>query len=576
MFKRTVIFSALLLMVQLVVAQVPTDYYKTTEGARGKGLKTAMFKVISGHVERSYKQLWTDFEKTDKRADGKVWDMYSSVTNFTFGKDQAGSYSVEGDVYNREHSFPKSWFNDATPMYTDLFHLYPTDGYINGMRSNYPFGETKNPSKESKGGWSKLGPSSTPGYKGTVFEPNDEYKGDFARTYFYMATAYEDKIAHWHSPMLAGNNYPAYAQWAIDMLLRWAKEDPVSEKEIKRNEAVYGIQHNRNPYIDYPGLEQYVWGNKTSVAFDPYNYDAGGEVDPNPQPGDKEVAQPVFSIASGEVEAGTEVTISSATTGAYIYYTVNGGELQTGFAPVKLTITEDAVIEAYAMVGENRSQTVKATYTIGKAPLEGSGVYVKVNSTTDLTIGYRYLIVCEGKNVAMAENRDDIRRYAEVQITGRSIKTDVSSVGLPYAFTLGGNVQGYTFYDASANTYLALTSGSKNKLYSVEKLNGTDGRWTISFTGGYAEIVSVKYPKRSIQYNASSPRFASYESKQMSVSLFKETVVDAIEFPEIVNGTVDVYTIGGRLLRDDVKKDAAVKGLPRGLYIVGGVKMLVK
>ena len=114
-------------------------------------------------------------------------------------------------------------------MYTDLFHLYPSDGYVNGRRSNYPLGETKGGIYKSANEFSKLGSCTTPGYTGTVFEPNDTVKGDLARTYFYMATAYEDRFATFHSPMLANNKYPGYQKWAIDMLLRWAKEDPVDQ-----------------------------------------------------------------------------------------------------------------------------------------------------------------------------------------------------------------------------------------------------------------------------------------------------------------------------------------------------------
>ena len=181
-------------------AQGPNNsgtYYQAADGRKGQALKTAMFKIIKTHNELSYKKLWTAFKTTDMRSDGKVWDMYSNVTNFTFGTDQAGNYKEEGDVYNREHSFPKSWFNDQKPMYTDLVHLVPTDAKVNGERSNYPFGETKGGKYQSINGFSKLGSCTYPGYTGIVFEPNDEYKGDFARIYFYMATAYEDKITGW-------------------------------------------------------------------------------------------------------------------------------------------------------------------------------------------------------------------------------------------------------------------------------------------------------------------------------------------------------------------------------------------
>lgn len=262
-----------------VLAQGPNNtgtYYKAADGKSGSELKTAMYDIIKDHTERSYKQLWTDFYTTDKRSDGKVWDMYSSKTNYTFGTDQAGNYSKEGDVYNREHSFPKSWFNDAKPMYTDLVHLVPTDGYVNGMRGNLPFGETNSPTYSSYGEFSKVGPSSVSGYSGKVFEPNDQYKGDFARIYFYMATCYEDKIASWSCEMLDGTAYPAYKEWALTMLLKWAANDPVSEKEANRNEAVCSIQDNRNPFVDYPGLEQYIWGDLTVTPFSYDNYSTTG------------------------------------------------------------------------------------------------------------------------------------------------------------------------------------------------------------------------------------------------------------------------------------------------------------
>lgn len=266
-------------------AQGPNDsgvYYQKADGKKGAALKTALCTVINPHIQRSYKQLWTDFQTTDKKANGKVWDMYSVKREFTFGTDQAGNFSNEGDKYNREHSFPKSWFNDEYPMYTDLFHLYPTDGWVNGQRSNDPFGEVGPGYNASYNGFSKWGNArSDLGYSGKVFEPNDEYKGDFARTYFYMVTCYETyadgakHISDWSSAMLDGNLYPGLSEWALNMLMRWAKNDPVSEKEVNRNNAVYSIQENRNPFIDYPGLEEYIWGSKKDVAFsyDHYNVD---------------------------------------------------------------------------------------------------------------------------------------------------------------------------------------------------------------------------------------------------------------------------------------------------------------
>lgn len=263
--KQITFFFGLLFLIQSVVAQIPAGYYDAATGLIGAPLKTALHKIIRGHTERSYAQLWTDFQTTDKTSAGKVWDMYSNCT-FTYGTNQCGSYSVECDCYNREHSMPNSWWGGTTDtMYTDLFHLVPTDGKVNGMRSNFPFGEVTNPTYTSGNG-SKLGPCSFPGYSGTVFEPIDEYKGDFARNYFYLATRYETKIGSWNSDMLAGNTYPVFTTWAVNLLLAWSAQDTVSPKEIARNNAIYGIQHNRNPFIDHPEWANAIWGATVAVT----------------------------------------------------------------------------------------------------------------------------------------------------------------------------------------------------------------------------------------------------------------------------------------------------------------------
>lgn len=284
------IAALLVLSTTLAFAQGPNssgEYYKPADGKKGKELKTALCGIIydrneGGDLNTAYKALWTHFKKTDAKPNGKVWDMYSNKREMEFGTDQAGNYSKEGDVYNREHSMPNSWFGGKVmPMYTDLHHLYPTDGYVNNKRANYPFGETANPSWKSANDFSKLGKCTYPGYDGVVFEPNDEYKGDFARTYFYMVTCYEEQLPTWYTnnaesrPTLDGNKYPGLSDWQLEMLMKWSKNDPVSEKEINRNIAVWDIQKNRNPFIDYPGLEEYIWGDKMDEAFS-YDGSASG------------------------------------------------------------------------------------------------------------------------------------------------------------------------------------------------------------------------------------------------------------------------------------------------------------
>ena len=284
MIRRQLLLIVFATLTGAALAQGPAgtgQYYLAADGKSGAALKTALCDILQPHVQRTYAELWTDFGSTDLRPDGYVWDMYSCVTSYVLGDDQnRGNTGPEGTNYNREHSMPNSWFNKEYPMYTDLHHMYPTDSYVNNRRGNEPFGEVSNPTWQSAEGFSKLGPARDGlGYQGTVFEPADEYKGDFARTYFYMVTAYETyttpqgqehRVASWNSPMLAQNQYPALTDWAVKMLLRWSEEDPVSDKETQRNEAIWQIQQNRNPFIDYPGLEQYIWGSKQG---EPFSYD---------------------------------------------------------------------------------------------------------------------------------------------------------------------------------------------------------------------------------------------------------------------------------------------------------------
>lgn len=252
---------------QATFAAEPAGYYAACENQGGKSLLEALHATISKHSTVSYSGLWELYKTSDIDADGKIWDMYSTK-RWTPGKEQCGSYSVIGDCYNREHSMPKSWFNDESPMYSDAFHIYPTDGKVNGQRSNYPFGECANGTTVGSKGdvkpLGKLGVSTFEGYSGTVFEPDDQYKGDFARSYFYMAACYNDRIATWKSDMLAKNSFPVFSDWALNVLLKWHRQDPVSQKEIDRNEVVYGQQENRNPFIDHPEMVEYIWGDKSS------------------------------------------------------------------------------------------------------------------------------------------------------------------------------------------------------------------------------------------------------------------------------------------------------------------------
>ncbi|GAB4289685.1 MAG: hypothetical protein Kow0068_15230 [Marinilabiliales bacterium] len=247
----------------LVKAQIPAGYYDSAAGLTGESLKLALHNIIDNHTVINYSDLYSKFDRTDLKPNGKIWDIYSDnpsgtpAYEYTFGADECGNYNSEGDCYNKEHSWPKSWFGgEVYPMYSDLFIIYPTDGYVNSMRSNYPYGEVSSPTWTSTNG-SKLGPCSVSGYSQTVFEPIDEYKGDLARTYFYVAVRYLNEDSSWPgSDMTTGAELKP---WAFAMIYQWHINDPVSQKEINRNDSIYKIQNNRNPFIDHPEWVDSVW-----------------------------------------------------------------------------------------------------------------------------------------------------------------------------------------------------------------------------------------------------------------------------------------------------------------------------
>jgi endonuclease I len=254
----------------LVKAQAPSNYYNAAAGLSGTALRLALHNIIDNHSVQSYTPgVWNAYSTTDilPGTTNTIYDIYSQNSSgtaayyYTKGTDQCGNYSVEGDCYNREHSWPKSWFNNLAPMYSDIFHLYPTDGKVNAIRSNFPYGEVSAPTTTSTNG-SKLGPCTYPGYTGTVFEPIDRFKGDLARTYFYMSTRYYTEDAAWGS---SGNAVKCeLTAWTKTMLLQWHIQDPVDAKEISRNNALYAIQGNRNPFVDSAQYANQIFGTALS------------------------------------------------------------------------------------------------------------------------------------------------------------------------------------------------------------------------------------------------------------------------------------------------------------------------
>jgi len=269
-------------------SQIPTGYYSTATGT-GYTLKTQLYNIIKGHTNNGYDGLYTTYQTSDRdyyyENDGTVLDMYSEnptgIDPYNYStsvsSDKCGSYSVEGDCYNREHIIPQSVFGSASPMVADAHFITPTDGKVNGLRSNFPHGAVASASKITLNG-SKLGTSAVTGYSGTVFEPIDEFKGDIARMYLYFATRYENTVAGYSYPMFNGTSNQVFTTAFLNMLLTWNAQDPVSPREIARNNAIYARQNNRNPYIDHPEYVQMIWNSTldTQAPTAPSNLTVSG------------------------------------------------------------------------------------------------------------------------------------------------------------------------------------------------------------------------------------------------------------------------------------------------------------
>ena len=268
-------FLLFFLLIPLLIQaeEMPVGYYDAIDGKQDSVLKSTLGQIIRPHTAIPYgsgaDKTWGVFYYSDQDEEGYCMDMYC---------DKWKKFTSVGAVVsgrNIEHSFAKSWWggskNDA---YKDCYHLNPSNTTANSSRSNYPLGvPTKDLKDQSVTGSLKVGRATYEGETFWVFEPKDEYKGDFARAYFYMATCYGDELT-WRLDnkdvgskyAMRNDSYLEFRDWEIEVLLTWHRQDPVSEKETKRMDAVSDFQHNRNPYIDYPELAEYIWGNKKGIA----------------------------------------------------------------------------------------------------------------------------------------------------------------------------------------------------------------------------------------------------------------------------------------------------------------------
>ncbi|MBR6030362.1 MAG: endonuclease [Bacteroidaceae bacterium] len=467
--KRTtflLIFHLSLFSVHFALAQDP--YYRNAEGLRGTQLKAALHDIIQPDRVLSYGggagKTWSGFWLTDQMDDMQVRDRYSNVVRY-LNPDMSAVSNM-----NIEHIWANSWWGHLkNNAYCDLFNLYPADATANGRKSNNPIGIVDGNVAYSNG-VTKVGKSSS--YRAdsliTAWEPADQWKGDFARTYFYMATCYSHMTSLWTTTeglLTVDPNSPLLMRpWVYNLMLEWAEADPLDEIERQRNDAICEIQGNRNPFVDYPELCQYIWGDRTDEQFycgeehgaEIFVPAANEEIDfglwPLSRPFSAKVqvrgrglnegaslsltgesfALTQTNLSAEEITEGTDITISVAPSGAGTYTTMlrlegSGYEQQT---PLRVSFVDG--IPAYAAtdivcaVSSRRfnanwmNYESGATYTLQVYTKDASGQPTTFGNytTTDTTYQVKNVMASTTYyyRVGIIENGEEIVGSNEVRV----------------------------------------------------------------------------------------------------------------------------------------------------------------
>ena len=504
-------------------AAVPSGYYTNAQGKSDRALKMALHKIIKGHTKRSYDNLWSDFKKTD--CNGTIIIDRYSTTQYTWQSDQCGQYNSVGDCYNREHSIPNSWWggSDSDTAYTDLHHMFPVDGWVNAERGNYPFGDCANGTPKGTG---KRGTCTFSGYNGIVFEVADEYKGDFARVYFYFATRYMTRMSAYTSGtgsvVFTSSSYLGLTTWAINQLLEWHRNDPVSTLETNRNDAVYGIQRNRNPFVDYPELVEYIWGNKKGSAWNP------GGVTPTPTL----TAPTSGSTVNVGTNTGSGVAKTITVKGSNLTQALTVSVSGTGFSvsPTSITATN-----------ANNGTTVTVTYNGTAATATGTMTITSAELTTttvNLTASYSPGGTVEPGDeiIETWEGIPTYQSYSTTSIQGHAFKWNTSDVGIWSG-------------DAHANGTQSVRFGKTSSSYIAMAEDVADGACKISF---YAANWSSNEASPTIQVQYSTNGGSTWTNVG---TCSPNTTWKQYSFALDVTGDVRfkiVQTAGARLNIDDI------------------------
>ena len=525
-------------------AAIPTGYYTSLTGKKEGELKTAIHDITSKFTKvSSYEALPQYFQKTDVYPDSRRWwDMYSDIPFY------APSFSG----LNREHSFPKSWWGGLTDVgaYVDLNHLYPSEMRANTAKSNYPLGEVdRTQNIKFQNGITTVGypVSGQGGGAQYVFEPADEYKGDFARTYFYMATTYQD--LRWrYTYMVNQNLYPTLNTWSINLLMKWHREDPVSQKEIDRNEAVYKIQNNRNPFIDYPALADYLWGNRRGEAFDPGTAPTPG--------GTPNLITPVQDMA---LEFG-EVALGNSNT-AQLFF--NGENLS---APLSVRIYRDTDNPGFFTLPGNTNPTSIAASLVNG----GDGYWLNVTYKPTALGDHTARILISGGGITGSrgiELRGSCLPVPELGACTAAAATDITADSYTANWTAPeGDVIDY--FMVTRTKYLK--NGSTEVQYLPAEENSLE---IVGFSDSESETYTVSSVRLGVQSPASNVITVNHAGIEGVVADQPLSVYAYEGGIRIFCGTehtgLNIMDTMGRTVRAmPVVEDGAIVDLPAGIYML--------
>lgn len=498
--KILTLFGALLISISAwaVDASVQlTDYYKNANGKASNELRTALETIISANYNTvSYTNLGYLLKYADtQNADGKTLvDIYSPCSvDVSSGDDIAWSGSCSGATnvgcgLNREHTLPQSWFGKNAPMVSDAFHIYATDAASNGHRADYPYGECNGTSYTGTNcnELGQLGTSTFSGYDGTVYEPADEYKGDIARGYFYMITRYRtidftqsstntyDDVTFTYT-----GGQSEMTTYMLNLMLKWHRNDPVSEKELIRNEVIYGnttyhkgnttsyAQHNRNPFIDYPCLIEYIWGDSIGKTIDfstlTSAYDASFSGQGCPCATSVDPSTPTITVSRTSVDCGS-VVVGNTTTATF---TVSGNNLTaditlavtgTGFSIDKATIAPTA--------GTVAATTITVTFAPTAAGEQNGTITISSTGATPQTVSLH--AVGTTASVAPAPSTTPVVFFGTVVTNAHTFSGTTATLHL-HISDLATDV---TVASSDEDTFTVSTSTTKNTITPDEAAAG--------------------------------------------------------------------------------------------------------